>query len=146
MSQIDRPAVKLLQDMASSLDIVVDLDVEELGPGFFAVEVSDARGEGAPITMHTCGDGSVMLIVGDGGGSGPEYGSDGKSVERFRVALHGLFTGRTLVENYGRGKSVRVWDDDGQQVLAYDERRAFGRRGRLLQRAVYPGYSQVEGS
>ncbi|MFE9102299.1 hypothetical protein [Actinomadura geliboluensis] len=146
MSEIDLPAVKLLQDMACSLNVIIDLEVEELTPGLFTVEVSDARGEGAPITMHTSGDGSVMLIVGDGGGSGPEFGSGGKSVERLRVALHGLFTGRTLVENYGRGKKVRVWDHDGKQVLAYNEQRGFARRGRLLQRAVYPGYSQVGGS
>ena len=86
-----------------------------------------------------------MLIVGDGGGSGPEFGSGSKSVERLRVVLHGLFTGRALVESYGRGKKVGVWGQDGKQVLAYTEQRGFARRARLLQRAVYPGYSQVGG-
>ncbi|TMR37540.1 hypothetical protein ETD96_18200 [Actinomadura geliboluensis] len=41
MSQIDLPAVELLRDMACSLNVVIDLEVEELTPGLFAVEVSD---------------------------------------------------------------------------------------------------------
>ena len=124
-----------------------NLDAEELAPGFFEVGVVDACGGGAPITMFTGKDGSVVLMVGDGSDSGAEFGPDSKSAERLRMALHGLFTGRALVENYRRGKKVRVWDHDWMQVLAYSGTRGlFATRGPLMQRDIYPGYGAAPGS